>query len=118
MINEMEELRKALSVTSRRKILEELTKCGGATAYELAEKVGISDSAIGKHLQILCNAGLVEGPTTDISTGRLKKIYKSSPNAEAVLSDFWVEEISSIPNKVKKRMYEKLAKSERAQGAR
>jgi len=106
----MEELRKALSVTSRRKILEELIKRVGATAYELAEKIGISDSAIGKHLQILCNAGLVEGPTTDISTGRLKKIYKPSPNAEEVLSDFWIEEISSVPTKIKKRMYEKLAR--------
>jgi len=105
-------VRKALSVTSRRKVLEELTKCGGATAYELAEKVGISDSAIGKHLQILCNASLVEGPTTDISTGRLKKIYKPSPNAEEVLSDFWIEEISSVPNKVKKRIHEKLKNSQ------
>ena len=99
-MNQEEE--KILAVTSRRKILEELVKSGEATAYEIAKKINIPDSAVGKHLRILREAGLVEGPEIDISGGRLKKTYKPSPHAEKILEDFWLKEIQSAPESIKK----------------
>lgn len=92
---------KILSVSSRRKILEELIKSGEGTAYELAKALHIPDSAVGKHLKILQEAELVEEPKTDISEGRLRKVYKPSANAQKVLTEFWLEEIKSVPEGVK-----------------
>lgn len=91
-----------LSVASRRKVLEELIKIGETTAYEIAKKISIHDSAVGKHLRILCEAGLVEGPEIDISGGRLKKAYRPASHAEKTLGDFWLKEIQSAPQSVQK----------------
>ena len=96
------EERRLLSVSSRRKVLEALIKSGEATAYEIAKKINIPDSAVGKHLRILREAGLVEGPEIDISGGRLKKTYKPSPHAEKTLKDFWLKEIQSAPESIQK----------------
>jgi predicted transcriptional regulator len=97
-----------LSVSSRRRVLEELIKSGEATSYELAKKLDIPDSAVGKHLRILHEAGLVEEPEIDISSGRLKKIYRPSEYAEKILQEFWSKEIESAPESVKKIVSEKL----------
>ena len=93
---------KILSVSSRRKVLEELIKIGEATAYEIAKKINIPDSAVGKHLKILREAGLVEEPEIDISGGRLKKTYKPTPHAEKTLRDFWLKEVKSAPESIQK----------------
>lgn len=97
-----------MSVSSRRRVLEELIKSGEATSYELAKKLNIHDSAVGKHLKILHEAGLVEEPEIDTSEGRLKKIYKPSKHAEKILKEFWSKEIESVPESVKKIISEKL----------
>ena len=94
-------VKKLLSVSSRRKILEELIKSGEGTAYELAKTLHIPDSAVGKHLKILQEAELVEEPKTDISEGRLRKVYRPSANAQKVLTEFWLEEMKSVPKGIK-----------------
>lgn len=99
-----------LSVASRRRILEELIKNGENTAYEFAKKLEIPDSAVGKHLKILCGAGLVEEPNIDVSGGRLKKIYKPAPHAEKVLKDFWLKEIRLTPESVQKMLNREIHK--------
>jgi predicted transcriptional regulator len=98
---------KILSVSSRRKVLEELIKSGEGTSYELAKKLNIPDSAAGKHLKILKEAGLVEEPKIDTSEGRLKKIYRPAKSAEKVLNDFWLKEIETAPESIKKLLAEK-----------
>lgn len=91
---------KILSVSARRKILEELIKSGEATAYELSRKLEIPDSAVGKHLRILYEVGLVEEPKIDLSEGRLKKMYKPARSAEKKLKEFWIKEIKSVPKSI------------------
>jgi len=108
----MSQEEKILSVSSRRKILEELVKSGEATSYELAKKLNIPDSAIGKHLKILNEAGLVEEPKIDTSEGRLKKIYKPTKGAEKTLKDFWIKEIKSAPESIQRILGEKLTEKE------
>jgi len=93
---------KVLSVSSRRRVLEELVKSGEATSYELAKKLNIHDSAVGKHLKILYEVGLVEEPLIDTSEGRLRRVYKPSENAERVLREFWLKEIKSAPESIQK----------------
>lgn len=105
---------KALMVTSRRKVLEELIKMKKATAYDIAKKVGISDAAVGKHLKTLEEAGLVQLLSKDTSTGRLRKLYIPTPNAEETLYVFWEKEILSTPHpgKIQKRIL-KIVKEEK-----
>lgn len=103
-------VRKLLSVPSRRRILEELIKNGESTAYELAKKLEIPDSAVGKHLKILCEAGLVEEPNIDVSEGRLKKIYKLAPHAEKLLKEFWISEIQSVPESIQRALNREMHK--------
>jgi len=91
-----------LSVSSRRRVLEELVKSSEATSYELAKKLNIHDSAVGKHLKILQEAALVEEPEIDTSEGRLKKIYRPAKHAEKMLKEFWLKEIGSAPESIKK----------------
>jgi len=88
---------KVLSLSIRRKVLEELIKKGKATAYELSKELDIPDAAVGKHLGILYEAGLVESPEVDISSGRLKKIYMPSNRAAKILREFWKKEIMAAP---------------------
>jgi len=97
-------IEKILSVSSRRKVLEELIKKREATAYEIAKELGIPDAAAGRHLFILCEVGLTEAPTISTSGGRLKKIYKPTRAAEGILREFWDKEIQSAPESIK-RMY-------------
>jgi len=99
-----------LSVSARRRVLEELVKSGEATSYKLAKKLNIHDSAVGKHLKILYEAGLVEEPMVDVSEGRLRKVYKPSKNAEKILEDFWLNEIESAPEGIQKIICEKFTK--------
>ena len=101
-----------MSVSSRRRVLEELVKSGEATSYELAKKLNIHDSAVGKHLKILHEAGLVEEPMVDVSEGRLKKVYKPAKDAEKILKDFWLKEIESAPENIQKILGEKYTKKE------
>jgi len=96
------EFEKVLSVTFRRKALEEVVKKGEITAYEVAKTLKLSDAAVARHFHILSGAGLIEGPFVDTSGGRLKKIYRPSPHAEKVLKDFWAKEIESTPENIKK----------------
>jgi predicted ArsR family transcriptional regulator len=105
---------KVLSLSSRRKVLEELIKSEEATAYQIAKKLNIPDSAVGKHLAILYQARLVQRPIIDTSEGRLKKLYKPAEDAERILMNFWLKEIESAPESVKKRIYMKLAEREGA----
>jgi predicted ArsR family transcriptional regulator len=91
-----------LSVSSRRKVLEELKKSGEANSYALAKKLGVPDSAVGKHLKILQEAGLVEEPTVDVSEGRLRKVYRPAKDAEKILGEFWVKEVRSAPESIQK----------------
>jgi DNA-binding transcriptional ArsR family regulator len=49
----------ALADPSRRAILAELAKAGPATATDLADRLPITRQAIGKHLALLADAGLV-----------------------------------------------------------
>ncbi len=93
---------KVLSVTSRRKVLEEVVKNGEITAYEIAKTLKLPDAAVARHFHILSGAGLIEGPFVDTSGGRLKKIYRPSPHAEKILKDFWAKEIESAPESIKK----------------
>lgn len=88
---------KVLSLAIRRKVLEELIKKGEATAYDIAKTLDIPDAAVGKHLIILQEAELVKEPEIDISTGRLKKIYKPSEGAIKILKEFWKREIKAAP---------------------
>ena len=99
-------LEKILSVSSRRKILEELIKNGESTAYELAKVLEIPDSVVGKHLRILEEGKLVTAPETDISEGRLRKIYRPAPEARKVLTEFWLKEMNSIPESIKDSLRE------------
>jgi predicted ArsR family transcriptional regulator len=92
---------KVLSVTSRRRVLEEVVKNGEITAYEIAKTLKLPDAAVARHFHILSGAGLIEGPFVDTSGGRLKKIYRPSPHAERVLKDFWAKEIEAAPESVK-----------------
>lgn len=102
--NMKEDQKEALNVRTRRKVLEELIKKGNSTAYGLAKRVDISDSAVGRHLDILEEAALVEPPYTDTSVGRLKKIYTPAKNAEEVLAEFWEKELDSIPDEIRKKV--------------
>ena len=104
--------KKLLSAASRRRVLEELIKNGENTAYELAKKLEIPDSAVGKHLKILCEAGLVKEPNIDVSEGRLKKIYKPAPHAEESLKEFWISEIRSVPESIQKAVNNEIHKGE------
>jgi len=92
-----------LTPTPRRKILEELIKNGEASPYEISKKVGISDSSVSRHLDILSDSDLIEPPETDVSGGRLKKIYKSTPDAEKAIANFWKEEIQSAPKFIREK---------------
>ncbi len=56
----MEAIFEALASTARRKILAYLSNAD-LTAGEIAERFDMSKPAISKHLQILQNAGLIEG---------------------------------------------------------
>lgn len=96
-----------MSVSSRRKVLEELIKRGKATSYEIAKKLNIHDSAVGKHLKILQEAGLVEEPEVDTSEGRLRKIYRPAKHSEKILKEFWLKEIKSAPESVQEILKEK-----------
>lgn len=100
-------LEKVLSTTVRRKILEELIKRGKANAYEIARDTGLPDAAVGRHLQILRGAGLVQEPNVDISEGRLKKVYAPTANAENSLKEYWNKEISEAPQSIQKMIFEK-----------
>lgn len=98
----MDELaEKVLSLTIRRKVLEQLIKKGEATAYEISKELSIPDAAVGKHLSILQEVGLVNPPEIDVSGGRLKKIYKPSKNAIKVLKEFWKKELEAAPEIIK-----------------
>ena len=52
------ELFKVLSVDKRIEIIERL-KCGPLTVNTLAEKLGVTPSAVSQHLRVLKAAGLV-----------------------------------------------------------
>ena len=95
-----------LSVSSRRKILEELIKNGESTAYELAKVLQIPDSVVGKHLRVLEQGNLVEEPRTDISEGRLRKVYRPTAGAKEVLTKFWLEEVESLPKSIQNSLDE------------
>lgn len=97
-----EAIERILSTSVRRKVLEELIKRGEATAYEISKNLKLPDAAVGKHLEILYEIKLVSSPEVDISTGRLRKIYKPAPNAEKVLKEFWDKEIRSAPKSIQK----------------
>lgn len=93
---------KVLSVTSRRRVLEEVVKNGEITAYEIAKTLKLPDAAVARHFHILSGAGLIEGPFVDTSGGRLKKIFRPSSHAEKVLKDFWAKEIESAPESIRR----------------
>ena len=93
-------IEKVLSTTVRRKVLEELIKNEKATAYEIAKNIDIPDAAVGRHLEILHQVGLVHKPQVDISEGRLKKIYSPTSEAERILREFWDREIRSAPKSI------------------
>jgi predicted transcriptional regulator len=97
-----EAVERILSTSVRRKVLEELIKRGKATAYEISKNLNIPDAAVGKHLEILFEAKLVSAPEVDISSGRLKKIYRPAANAEKILKEFWDKEIRSAPKSIQK----------------
>ncbi|MCK4364826.1 MAG: helix-turn-helix transcriptional regulator [Thermoplasmatales archaeon] len=101
---------RVLSTSIRRKVLEELIKRGKATAYEISKNLDIPDAAVGKHLEILFEAKLVDAPEVDISTGRLKKIYRPATNAEKVLKEFWDKEIRDAPKSIQKMYLNKECK--------
>ena len=92
---------KVLSQTVRRKVLEQLIEKSDATAYDIAKELDIPDAAVGKHLMILQEAGLVEEPEVDISGGRLKKIYRPSRKASKTLKEFWKKEIEMAPKMIR-----------------
>ncbi len=99
-----EKQKESLTVRTRRRVLEELIKKGNSTAYGLAKRLDISDSAVSNHLDKLVDVGLVEPPYTDTSVGRLKKIYTPSKNAEKILLEFLEEELDSLPEEVKEKI--------------
>ena len=107
-----DEERKILFVSSRRKVLEELIKSGEGTSYYIAKKLNVADSAVGKHLAILHEAGLVEEPLVDLSQGRLRKVYKPSKKAKEILKEFWIEEVESAPKFIKESLAQKLGERE------
>lgn len=93
----------ALTVRARRRVLEELLKRGNSTAYGLAKRLDISDSAVGRHLEVLKEIGLVKPPNVDTSLGRLKKIYEPAEGAEKTLEEFWRNELELAPERIKEK---------------
>lgn len=99
----MSEKIKALTVRTRRRVLEELVKRTNSTAYGLAKRLDISDSAVGRHLEVLEEVGLVKPPNVDTSLGRLKKVYEPAKDAEKTLEEFWRKELESAPEGIKEK---------------
>jgi DNA-binding transcriptional ArsR family regulator len=51
----------ALGDATRRRVLDEVGRRGGATATELAADLPVTRQAVAKHLGVLAGAGLVDG---------------------------------------------------------
>jgi DNA-binding transcriptional ArsR family regulator len=79
----------ALADPTRRSLLDELARRPSATATELAAPLAVSRQAVVKHLQLLAEAGLVEGERT----GREMRFHvRAEPLGDAVA---WIATVGS-----------------------
>jgi len=83
----MPKLRKEVPDETDLELLALLYYKGKATATELAKEIELSKATISDRLKWLAEKGYLEEPEIDISTGKLRKVYKS-PSKEKLKSAF------------------------------
>lgn len=81
----MDEVFKALADASRRKLLDEMHKCGGQTLGELCRHLDMTRQAVAKHLAILEAANLV----VTMWRGR-EKLHHLNPVPLHEISERWI----------------------------
>lgn len=93
----------ALSSSTRREILEDLTQSGPATPSELGSRHGVSRQAISKHLGTLADAGLVRSARH----GREVR-YRATPEPLVGVVD-WMTEVGASWDDRLERLTEALS---------
>jgi DNA-binding transcriptional ArsR family regulator len=96
----------ALADRSRREVMRHISRQGGVTASELAERMPISRQAITKHLAALSDAGLV----SSTREGRLVR-YRLTPDP---LNDAlsWMTDVGAVWDE-RLRALERMLRSRR-----
>ncbi len=86
-MTEPSDARRELS-DAKRRIIEQLKRVDGATAPQLAESFGLTDTAVRQHLEALDSAGLVARTTTAPSgRGRPPVTWRLTPMAGELFPD-------------------------------
>jgi DeoR family suf operon transcriptional repressor len=70
--------------TTRRAVLEDLKEHGEASAEQLAQRLGVTPSAVRQHLGAMQADGLVERREVRNGPGRPRHVYRTGPAAEAL----------------------------------
>jgi DeoR family suf operon transcriptional repressor len=70
--------------STRRALLEDLKEHGEASAEDLAQRLGVTPSAVRQHLGAMQPDGLVERREVRNGPGRPRHVYRTGPAAEAL----------------------------------